>query len=146
MKEKNNKYIQSIIFIIFVAILKLNPYTNDPRIVKNVIKIDGTAYNLVPFSTISEYIINFNNYNLNIILRFFIINLILYMPLGILLNLKGIKQNNKLNLLILLLTPVIIEFLQVFLSVGVFDIDSIILNIIGSISLYVVINKRNVNN
>lgn len=148
MLKKNTKnYILPIIFIVLIAILKLNPYSTNAQVVKDIIRVKGSAFNLIPFATIMEYIINFNNYNTDIIIKFIILNFVLYMPLGILLNKDKIKNNNKINYLIIFLTPIIIELLQVIFKVGLFDIDSIILNLLGLILIYNLIkkNKKNVD-
>ncbi len=68
-------------------------------------------------------------------------NLVVLMPLTLLLVLKDEKYKRYfLQFKILFLTVLSIELLQVFLSVGSFDIDDFILNIGGAMLLLVVLN------
>lgn len=124
--------------------LKLNPYSTDAMIAKNVIKIEGSAFNLIPFSTIKKYIVNNDNYNSSIIIKFFILNFIIYIPLAVLLSFNKIKENNRFNYSLIFLVPIIIELLQVIFEMGLFDIDSIILNILGMIITYELLKMKNV--
>lgn len=146
MKKILKDYLLPIVFIIPVIILKLNPYSTNALIAQNVINVKGSAFNIIPFSTIKEYVINHGSYNPSIIIKFFIFNLITYMPFAVSLDLSKIKNNNGLNYLIIFLTPIIIELLQVIFEVGLLDIDSIIINILGMLITYKILKniKRNV--
>lgn len=146
MKAKFKDYTLPIIFIGLMGILKLYPYPGRARMTRNIIRIEGTAYNLVPFRTILGYVKGFDNYNLDIIIRFFTVNLLLFMPLGFLLSRPRTNMSKKIDYLLIIFTPLLIDLFQAILKVGLFDIDAVILNILGCLLVYKVFtsNKKTV--
>lgn len=98
--------------------------------------------NLIPFKTIIEYLLSINNFKLfsyNIIG-----NIIALTPLSIILILINEKNTNlKKQFLILSLVTFIIEFLQLILCAGRFDIDDYILNVGGALLFVTILNKFN---
>ena len=101
--------------------------------------------NLIPFKTILDYFINYKKYYFKTILINIIGNIIIFMPFQYLL----VKSFNKLSigkyLLIDVIVLIIIEFLQLITNCGVFDIDDIILNLIGMGLVLLVVKKKNIN-
>ena len=82
--------------------------------------------NIIPFKEISRY-----TFGSRLFFRNVVGNIILFMPFGFLTSYYLDLEKKRYNILITLLISVIIEFIQ--LSIGrAFDIDDIILNIVGS--------------
>ena len=82
--------------------------------------------NIIPFKEISRYA-----FGSRLFFRNVVGNIILFMPFGFLTSYYLDLEKKRYNILITLLISVIIEFIQ--LSIGrAFDIDDIILNIVGS--------------
>ncbi|MBQ8891355.1 MAG: VanZ family protein [Bacilli bacterium] len=97
-------------------------------------------YNLIPFKTIIHY---FTLYKSNAFVVNFIGNIIILMPVAYLI-LKIFEIDNiKTNLLIDFLIVLCVESLQFITKTGAFDIDDIMLNLLGmSITYYLV--KKNI--
>ena len=82
--------------------------------------------NIIPFKEISRY-----TFGSRLFFRNVVGNIILFMPFGFLTSYYLDLEKKRYNILITLLISVIIEFIQ--LSIGrAFDIDDILLNIVGS--------------
>ena len=100
------------------------------------------APNLIPFKSIIETIkevIDYSQYN-NIVL--IIGNILILVPLAYLYP----RAINKINtyskfILSIIITTLIIEFSQLIIGGGVFDVDDIILNSLGPICFYPIMNK-----
>jgi len=131
MIKDRNVFIILILLIILTSLVKLNPLTMSAQMYIDIIEVRSEYINIKPFETIKEYIFNANRYNTNTILKFFMLNTILYLPIALFLGIKNFDKFKSIVLLILL--PVILDVLQLALRLGVFDIDSVILNISGSI-------------
>jgi glycopeptide antibiotics resistance protein len=91
------------------------------------------SYNVIPFNTIKQYIVNRDHFNPDIWVKNLFGNIVLFIPLGIF----GPLLNVRLLRLTLFLESVIsilfcVELIQLFTKVGSFDIDDIILNTFGA--------------
>ena len=92
-----------------------------------------------PFYTIISQLKYASNQS---ILKNIIGNSIMLIPLSLLLMIKSKKYNSILSQLIIILpTIVIIELFQAFTHTGIFDIDDIILNYLGTIIFTFIITK-----
>ncbi|PGW60704.1 VanZ family protein [Bacillus cereus] len=99
--------------------------------------IHGGLINLVPFRSTIRYLTEFDSYNLDIILMNTLGNVIIFIPFGFLLPLLfkqiyNVKMASKIFIKFILL----IESLQLLTFTGVFDIDDIILNMLGALIGY----------
>jgi len=136
MIKDRKVFIILILLIILTSLVKLNPLTMSAQMYIDNLEIRSEYVNIRPFSTIKEYIVNANRYNTNIILKFFMVNTILYLPIALFL---GIKNFNKFkSIVLLIILPIILDLLQLILRVGVFDIDSVMLNISSSIIIFLI--------
>jgi glycopeptide antibiotics resistance protein len=88
-------------------------------------------YNLIPFKTIMALLRSFHNYNFNIWIYNLLGNIVVFLPLGILLTLVFKRINIKIILGISFFIILLAETMQLVLRLGVFDIDDIILNLLG---------------
>lgn len=100
--------------------------------------------NIIPFFTTYNYITGTDIYNLDIILRNTIGNVLLFVPIGFLLILlvKRLNTIGKVAMVGFTIT-LVIEMSQFFLQVGQFDIDDVLLNTLGAIlgcTLFKVLN------
>lgn len=101
------------------------------------VKSDHIKINLLPFETIKMYL-NINDFQSMIASIINLLgNLIVFMPIGAFVTLFiGVDNRfNKLSLIFVagLLFSFAVESIQLILSVGVFDVDDLILNTIGAI-------------
>jgi glycopeptide antibiotics resistance protein len=93
----------------------------------------GYSYNVIPFNTIKQYIVNHDHFNTDTWVKNLFGNILLFIPLGILgplLNVRLLRPTLFLESVISLLFCV--ELIQLFTKVGSFDIDDIILNTFGA--------------
>ena len=96
------------------------------------------SYNLIPFKTIIDTLKNETFYSIIINT---LGNLIIFMPLEyFLIELFKIKKF-AVNLIISISVILLIELSQYIFKIGVFDIDDLILCILGMMMFYVVYNK-----
>jgi glycopeptide antibiotics resistance protein len=91
-------------------------------------------YNLYPFKTIREFLLNSSKYNFHTIFINISANIITFIPLGFFICLL-LKKSAKFitSTLICVFIIFCIEIGQFTLNVGVLDIDDIILNTVGCI-------------
>ncbi|MGR5915025.1 VanZ family protein [Bacillus pacificus] len=99
--------------------------------------IHGGLINLIPFRSTIRYLTEFDSYNLNIVLMNTLGNVIIFIPFGFLLPLLFKQINNvKMASKIFIKFILLIESLQLLTFTGVFDIDDIILNMLGALIGY----------
>lgn len=91
------------------------------------------AANTIPFHTIYGYLSGSLKVPLLVALSNIFGNIILFVPLGIYLQL--LKKNKKtwISILIVFMVSLIVETLQFALGIGVADVDDIILNCLGGL-------------
>ena len=102
--------------------------------------------NLIPFATIIEYIIGVisNDINTSIVIINFATNLLLFAPMGFFIPVlfqSKIKNIKQFVIMITILT-LIVEILQFITYRGSTDIDDIILNTIGAVSMYMIMRTK----
>lgn len=108
-----------------------------------VYRVKGSAgqYNLLPLKTIINFIMHFNSYNLDIFLYNILGNIIVFIPLGLLISCILRRKKNAIIVMIISLVFILCaETMQLVLRVGVFDVDDIILNLLGSYIGYIGFN------
>ena len=107
-----------------------------------------SSANLIPFRTIRNFIIAVSNGNLSLYVFIYNIfgNLLAFMPLALFLP-KLIPFVNKWYKYFLIVSSFIIfiEGMRFVLDVGSLDIDDYILNIVGSMICYFIINIKKLN-
>uniref|UniRef100_UPI00403F8B66 VanZ family protein n=1 Tax=Ornithinibacillus sp. FSL M8-0202 TaxID=2921616 RepID=UPI00403F8B66 len=95
---------------------------------------DLPSNNYLPFNSILNYLNNFSNYNFDIWFVKLLGNILIFIPLGIIAPIIFEKFNTiKWILFLVIIIRSSIEFFQYKLLIGVFDIDDIILSLIGGI-------------
>ena len=118
-----------ILFFLYLCLMTWEVFIGPYR------SFSGTRrYNLYPFKTIMEFILNSKKYSFQVIFINLAANIITFIPLGFFMSLlfKGHhKLRNKVGACLLIIIG--IEIGQFILNVGVLDIDDVILNMIGGI-------------
>lgn len=130
-REKMNKISYVMIFIIYLIMLfNLTVFSRN---------IYETRFNIIPFKTILGYWAYPTPYN---ILVNIVGNIIIMMPIQFLLiKIFNLKDFKKCFLIDIVLTS-LIELLQFFSHTGAFDIDDIILNLLGMSIMYGLVNGK----
>lgn len=120
-KIKKTTYIIALI-IYTIMIFNLTLFTR---------RIGEIRYNLIPLKTISDYIINIKKYNLREIIINIFGNIFIFMPVQYLIIKIFELKKSKTIILIDLIILLSIELSQLITHTGIFDIDDIILNLLG---------------
>jgi glycopeptide antibiotics resistance protein len=95
---------------------------------------NGVSHNLVPFDTIRIYIFNFHSYNFDTWFYNTFGVLLVFIPLGLLLPVVFVNLRTLRNIIFTsVCVSILIEVLQYIALLGVFDIDDIILNTLGTV-------------
>jgi glycopeptide antibiotics resistance protein len=87
----------------------------------------------VPFSTIMPYITGIANANSGVALMNILANIFLFIPLGFYVEVLLRKRKMKIKITIIILIPIIVELIQFVFSLGICDVDDVILNAIGGL-------------
>ena len=144
LKKEKNQYLKKkitwLLFILYIIfLLSTTIYTK---------LISGTIYsklqieaNIIPFSSIIETItlLVTKSQGITYLFNYLILDMLLFIPLGIFLPILFSQTINiKRIILICLSISFIKELLQLLLNVGMFDIDDIILNVVGALLSYII--------
>lgn len=138
---KNNKPLKISLWIFFILYLIL--------LITLIVFRNGSLSfaNLIPFTTIMGYVKAFmnNSANFNIIAYNLVGNVICLTPLAFFLPRLFEKQNKfKIFLITTIGIALNIEILQIITMSGTFDIDDIILNVLGAISVFLILNIKGI--
>jgi glycopeptide antibiotics resistance protein len=142
VKNKSFEKIFNVAFGIYIFLLFVASFWGisvfSPRIQAD---FSGVSHNIIPFKTVLTYFLNFHQYNLDSWLFNTVGNILVFLPLGILLPLtfdKIIRLPQVIFISIIL--SLTIEVTQYLTNLGVFDIDKTILNILGCVLGFFVLN------
>lgn len=94
-------------------------------------------YNLIPFKTIVSYIRGIGNYKLEVWFFNLFGNILAFMPMGFLLPIifKDLRSLKRIIMVLFLISSVL-EMTQFWLKLGIADIDDVLLNTIGGLIGY----------
>ena len=134
-KNKTTKKLLFIVLgIIYLAFLIISFFYEISTILQLRTKNVIPSSNFVPFKTILNYILDFNHYNLSTWLFNMIGNLLIFFPVGVLFPVIFNRINSYNHILYITISmSLLIEISQYRASLGVFDIDDIILGVTGSL-------------
>jgi glycopeptide antibiotics resistance protein len=130
-----NRFLPSILLLAYIAILiKVMVLKDVPMIRMGPIMLNfgGTQVgdpNYVPFRTILPYLLGENGFLIGALNIGG--NIAFLIPIGFLLPFVFARIDWKKSLVVALLSGMSIELTQVFLNIGIFDIDDVILNGLG---------------
>ncbi|WP_053366481.1 VanZ family protein [Bacillus sp. FJAT-27245] len=112
----------------------MSRYTFSPGNSEGYLTFLKNNSNIVPFKNTFLYITGSDRFNVEIIINNTLGNILIFLPLGMFLPLLVKKYSRFTNVIV---TSTVISFsievLQIALKVGQFDIDDVILNVVGSI-------------
>ncbi|OMF26267.1 hypothetical protein BK133_20685 [Paenibacillus sp. FSL H8-0548] len=129
-------YILTVIKILFIGTVTRLMYG---EFINNGITLQfgkryGGTLNIIPFKSTANYIMNFTQYNPDIIFNNLVGNMLLFVPFGLLLPLLAKKKITLSRFLCLsVVAAVLLEGVQLITRLGVADIDDVILYAIGSL-------------
>ncbi len=106
------------------------------------------SVNLVPFKTIAEYVSKIANKTINLssFLKNMFGNLILFLPMGLFLPCLSNKMRKFSKALVVNLIIILaVECIQLFSTLGSFDIDDVIFNMFGSTAGHAVFQCKPIN-
>ncbi|ALS29429.1 VanZ-like protein [Paenibacillus sp. 32O-W] len=117
----------------------ITPLHSDGYFDLEVLKINS---NIVPFKNTIEYVTGSARFNLDIIINNTLGNVLVFLPFGIFLPLL-FKKCKSLSKVVVASVSISfsIEVLQLVLKIGQFDIDDVILNVMGSIIGFLLIKS-----
>ncbi|AXI08245.1 VanZ family protein [Oceanobacillus zhaokaii] len=117
-----------------------NRYISTPLDSEGVFNFLKFNSNIVPFKNTIAYLTGTHHVNMDIIISNTLGNILIFLPLGIFLPLL-FKKYSKFTKVIVASAVISfsIEVLQIVLKIGQFDIDDVILNVIGSIIGYLLL-------
>ena len=139
INEKILKRISIIVFVIYILILFVESFLRmgmDTRSERSLYYhhsfSNGETVNMIPFRSISTYLLEAHRFNPDILFYNTIGSALLFLPLGLLLPVvfRKIKHLPQIIFIALLLSSAK-EALQLLLHLGLFDIDKIILHTFG---------------
>ncbi|WP_156289491.1 VanZ family protein [Oceanobacillus salinisoli] len=132
------------LFLVYISIVLFANFVSDnttfilSRHIGNTYK--GISHNIVPFTTISTYLVNFHSYNFNTWFNNIFGNILLFIPMGIFLPILSAKLMRLFStIVIILLLSCTIEIMQYATQLGVFNVDDIILNTLGGFLGYMIL-------
>lgn len=123
------KKVLYILFFLYVCLMTWEVFIGPYRSYGDI-----RRYNLRPFKTIMDFIINSKSHGSHAVFINLAANIITFIPLGFFLTLSLKKQQKPIKPLVYCIIIILgVEIGQFALNVGVFDIDDIILNTIGCV-------------
>lgn len=137
---KTKKIIINSLFTLYSIVLLYIYFIYEKHIIYNstdVSLIDYIKYatNFIPFSSIFENIsrLSNNTINTNIVIENILGNFLIYIPIGLFIPVIFQKLRSLWKTLsLVLLIVIIVQASQVLFRIGYFDVDTIILNLLGS--------------
>lgn len=140
------KYVFSILLLAYSALLvKIIVFKDVPaiRVGRLIFNFGGTetgrSPNFIPFKTIFPYLLGDKGWLIAGINLFG--NIGLLVPVGLLIPFVFHKISLKKSLVLAVAAGLILEGMQAILSIGVFDIDDMILNALGVIVGYLIVTR-----
>ena len=136
--KKPLKIIVIITFAVYVMMIISVTFLGERHALHNVSIIEHfiNRSNLIPFRTISNYIraIKNNTINYYIPIKNIVGNLLLFLPMSVFLACMIKKcRSLPINLLVIFTVLITVEALQIVTRLGSFDIDDLILNMLGAL-------------
>jgi glycopeptide antibiotics resistance protein len=117
-----------LFFLMTVSFWGINKYT------LRLGSYNEVSHNLIPFGTIRTYIFNFHSYNFDTWFYNTFGVLLVFIPLGFLLPVIFVNIRSLRNIILTsVCVSIFIEAMQYIATLGVFDIDDIILNSLGTV-------------
>lgn len=133
--KKKIRFVFKLLLILYLAALAYVCLFSEP-LGRQV--TDGHRYNLIPFREISRFytykeVVGFSSFMLNLFG-----NILVFIPFGFILPIIRIRKRKLFDVILsIFLLSLTIETIQLFLRVGAFDVDDLILNTMGGVIGYI---------
>ena len=140
-KNKISVTVYLAVFTVYLGLLVYFLFFSD--IFGRTVAFDEYRYNLKPFAEIKRYFTKVKEIDYLMFFINIVGNVALFVPFGFLFPFVSEKRNYKrtinffVTLLVTVLFCVLIEGVQLVTKVGVFDVDDIIMNTLGSVTGYI---------
>lgn len=144
MKTKKGKIVVWISFIIYLALLiKIILFKYPMSMIKEILKgceIPSLSFriansNFIPLKSIFEFL--FKSQNIRISVENILGNIIAFAPFGFLLSVLTDRMNKfKFVILSSFILSLVFEIIQLLTALGDFDVDDILLNVLGAVLGY----------
>ncbi len=134
--DKRFIFVLFIVYCVFLAFILFYPNLHHHNTFER-------SYNLLPLATIYEMISRLVDQSINadIVIKNIGINILLFIPMGMAVPILFQKSNKFWKVtLICFITTALVETIQYIFNLGSFDVDDIILNTVGGICGYGVVN------
>lgn len=140
--EGHKKYCWSVYFLLLLgAIWQTNRFM--PSWMFSIDHWLKGAVNLIPFKTIAYYFSSLwtGSLNVSIPIRFFTMNLIVGIVLGVLFVIMNRKASIIQMIAFSCLFFTVFEGTALLLKIGIFDVDAILLRTVGAVGIYKLIHR-----
>ncbi len=140
MKDSTKKHFKRVgLLLFYLYIILLSYFLFFSEHYGRAYVVEGYRYNLTFFKEIRRFI----RYREQLGLESFVVNVLgnvlAFTPYGFLLPMLHKKYRNFIKITLLsILFSLTVEVIQLFLKVGIFDVDDIMLNTLGGITGYIV--------
>lgn len=103
------------------------------RVILNPDRIIARSFNLVPLKTIFAYLSNSANVSSSLALKNLLGNIVVFIPFGLYVQALIKKSSLAKNVIVVAVSSIAVELIQLALAVGALDIDDVILNTLGGL-------------
>lgn len=98
---------------------------------------DSYQYNLMPFAEIRRYFQHVEKLGGNLVLLNLVGNVVCFMPFGFVIPVLTVRYRSAWKMVILtFFASLLVETIQLFSKLGIFDVDDILLNTLGGLMGY----------
>ncbi len=138
IKDKNLKLIKAVFYMHLIYLFYLVFFSN-PAGREAVFEYGFDSMNLMPFNTIAHYLRVREYVSFGVLFSNIVGNIIIFMPFGMLLPLVHPKTAKWWRVLLVSVgLSLFIETVQFVASIGIFDVDDVILNSLGGLFGYLI--------
>ncbi|MGG3575314.1 VanZ family protein [Bacillus gobiensis] len=140
--QLNTKKYVRIIFIIYLVMLLTVSFWGISMFFPRYIYYNEVSQNLMPFKMITNYLLNFEQYNFRTWFNNTFGLVLLFIPFGLLIPLVFADIKHAAQMMYLsFLVSLSLEIAQYITVLGVFDIDDVILNTFGGMLGFLIITQ-----
>ncbi|MDQ0256945.1 glycopeptide antibiotics resistance protein [Evansella vedderi] len=133
VKYSKNRSLYFLFLLYLLLLITISIWGTVPTLVLFLGHYQEPATNFIPFSSILTYIMNFEHYNFSIWFYNLFGNILAYIPLGYFIALLFPTFNQARQILLISLFPITaLEIIQYISVMGVFDVDDVLLNMLGA--------------
>ena len=121
------------VFIMLDIVFRINLFHSNVGIGMSASRDELRSYSVIPFATIGEYLSGDELVNRAVALRNILGNIAMFIPCGLYVQTLSKNKSFKKGLIIVIITSIAIEIIQLIFAIGACDVDDLLLNTIGGI-------------